>query len=47
MRETGALESTLALLREMQDDLLDELSSLENFGSKNSILKLILLKLWL
>lgn len=48
MREMGALESTLALLREMQDELLDELSSLEEkFGSKNSVLKLMLLRLWL
>lgn len=48
MREMGALESTLALLREMQDELLDELSSSEEkFGSKNSVLKLMLLRLWL
>jgi len=48
MREIGALESTLTLLREIQDELLDELSSLEqNSGLKNLILKWILLRLWL
>jgi len=47
MKKTGALDSTLFLLKDMQEEILKELRLLEaEFGSKNPILELVLRRLW-
>lgn len=48
MRQSGALETTHAVLAKMQGELMAELRRLEGeFGSKNSTLELVLRKLWI
>ena len=48
MKETGALKSTLATIHNLQDELLQELRKLEDlFGETNSVLELLLMKLWI
>ncbi|KAF9894216.1 hypothetical protein FE257_007718 [Aspergillus nanangensis] len=47
MKDTGALESTLSLLRAIHTDLIRELHSLEKqFESRNQMLELMARKLW-
>ncbi|KAL4932000.1 bifunctional terpene synthase/polyprenyl synthetase family protein [Aspergillus undulatus] len=47
MQAAGALDATLTLAREMQTSLMNELHRLEGlFGSRNSIVELILRRLW-
>ncbi|KAL4787196.1 isoprenoid synthase domain-containing protein [Aspergillus varians] len=47
MEEAGALNATQSLVREMQTDLISELHAVEEqFGEKNSIIELILRRLW-
>ncbi|KAL4934933.1 hypothetical protein BDV06DRAFT_229296 [Aspergillus oleicola] len=47
MERSGALDATLSLAREMQGNLIGELHRLEEaFGSKNSLVELILRRLW-
>lgn len=48
MRSTGALDKTYQLLRQQQEDLMDELKRLEKaFGTRNASLELVLRKLWI
>ncbi|KAJ5721020.1 uncharacterized protein N7483_008954 [Penicillium malachiteum] len=48
MKQTGALDMTLSLIRDMQKDLLDKLSDVEDaFGSKNPLVELVLRRLWI
>jgi geranylgeranyl diphosphate synthase type 3 len=48
MKKQGALEQTYALLQCTQDGILRELKSLEcQFGAENSVLELVLRRLWI
>lgn len=47
MEGAGALEATLSLAREMQGKLIGQLHEMEEqFGAKNSLVELILRRLW-
>ncbi|PYH89575.1 terpenoid synthase [Aspergillus ellipticus CBS 707.79] len=48
MEEAGALDATRSLVRKMQTDLISELHRVEEcFGSKNSLIELVLRRLWI
>ncbi|KAJ5701814.1 hypothetical protein N7488_009362 [Penicillium malachiteum] len=48
MKQAGALDMTLSLIRDMQNDLLDMLGAVEDaFGSKNPLVELVLRRLWI
>ncbi|KAJ6008083.1 hypothetical protein N7540_012059 [Penicillium herquei] len=48
MKQAGALDMTLLLIRDMQKDLLDKLGDVEDaFGSKNPLVELVLRRLWI
>jgi geranylgeranyl pyrophosphate synthase len=47
MENAGALEACLSLAKEMQNNLINELHRMEEtFGQKNSLIELILRRLW-
>ena len=47
MKNTKALETVKALLQKMQSELLEEFRRLEEqFGEKNSLLEVVLKRLW-